>query len=221
MRPIDKSLDQPRAFASTDEARITLINMVGRYCSYCERYTHSSLALEHIKFKKKYDHLLLEWDNFLLACSNCNSSKLTKEVDVENTVWPHIDNTLLYFQYQSDGIVTEANGLDPVMQKKTRNMLALVGLEKDDTASNIRIEDRKNTYEMAEILLYQFEESSDIGVQNRLAQQIVTMAKTKYGGWSIWMHVFQHHPAVRQQLIDAFPGTARQCFDAETKPLPR
>lgn len=31
--------------------------------------------------------------------------------------------------------------------------------------------------------------------------------------WSIWFTVFKDHPEVRKELIDKFPGTAKDCFD--------
>ena len=30
---------------------------------------------------------------------------------------------------------------------------------------------------------------------------------------SIWFTVFKDHPEVRKELIDKFPGTAKDCFD--------
>jgi hypothetical protein len=41
------------------------------------------------------------------------------------------------------------------------------------------------------------------------------------GHWSIWMQVFQDDVAMRAQLNQWFQGTARDCFDAETRPIGR
>jgi hypothetical protein len=34
------------------------------------------------------------------------------------------------------------------------------------------------------------------------------------GCWSIWFTVFRGHDEVRKALIEEFPGTAKECFDA-------
>ena len=33
--------------------------------------------------------------------------------------------------------------------------------------------------------------------------------------WSIWFTVFKNHDEVRAAMIDAFPGTAKNCFDPD------
>lgn len=51
---------------------------LGRFCSFCEHYYQSGLAVEHIVPKAPYPLFYLAWDNFLLACPVCNSTKLSK-----------------------------------------------------------------------------------------------------------------------------------------------
>jgi hypothetical protein len=41
------------------------------------------------------------------------------------------------------------------------------------------------------------------------------------GFFSIWMEVFKDDVDMRQRLIDAFPGTASDCFDAHCKAIAR
>lgn len=46
-------------------------------CAYCEaRITHVAYPhIEHYRPKSKYPHLTFAWENFLLACELCNTSK--------------------------------------------------------------------------------------------------------------------------------------------------
>jgi 5-methylcytosine-specific restriction endonuclease McrA len=54
-----------------------LVGRIGMYCSYCERRIATNLAVEHIQPKSlpAYAHLAGRWNNFLLGCVNCNSTK--------------------------------------------------------------------------------------------------------------------------------------------------
>ena len=77
MRPVAKG-GNPQAgdFADYQDARPFLISRIGPFCSYCERRT-TPLHVEHIQPKglPQYAGLIGRWDNFLLACVNCNSTK--------------------------------------------------------------------------------------------------------------------------------------------------
>jgi hypothetical protein len=56
----------------------TLENQMGRFCSLCEVYQPGGVAVEHIVPKAPYPLFYIAWDNFLLACTVCNSNKLSK-----------------------------------------------------------------------------------------------------------------------------------------------
>jgi hypothetical protein len=89
MRPIVKSVrydpqNRPLEVAPWSAAKEELTNELGSFCSYCGKYnSRSALHVEHIYGRKcadetgnlKYEHLQYRWDNFLLACVNCNSIK--------------------------------------------------------------------------------------------------------------------------------------------------
>ncbi|HJQ02748.1 MAG TPA: hypothetical protein VJ851_14205 [Jatrophihabitans sp.] len=55
-----------------------LEGQLGRFCSFCEHYYQSGLAVEHIVPKAPYPLFYLAWNNFLIACPVCNSNKLSK-----------------------------------------------------------------------------------------------------------------------------------------------
>lgn len=61
--------------ATYPTARGAMIARIGHYCSYCELPIVANLAIEHIAPKAAFPTLAVEWSNFLLACSACNSRK--------------------------------------------------------------------------------------------------------------------------------------------------
>lgn len=70
--------------------RPDLVANLGEYCSYCEVPLGVNLAVEHL-LSKTNSLNAEDWDNLLLACTNCNSHKLNKtksSKDLENYFWP-------------------------------------------------------------------------------------------------------------------------------------
>lgn len=59
------------------QIRDALIGMFGGKCAYCEsQITHVSYShIEHYRPKAKYPRHAFHWQNLLLACGVCNSSK--------------------------------------------------------------------------------------------------------------------------------------------------
>ena len=77
-RPNDPSTGLGRIFDEYGHARPYLIHQMGDYCSFCEMQLPAALAVEHIQHKDGKPGLEREWENFLLACPSCNSTKGTK-----------------------------------------------------------------------------------------------------------------------------------------------
>ncbi len=70
--------------------RIDLIGRIGEYCSYCEVPLGVNLAIEHM-LSKVFSLNDIDWNNSLLACTNCNSRKkdqLGSEAALQNYFWP-------------------------------------------------------------------------------------------------------------------------------------
>ena len=74
MRPVSRGA-APRTYSSYGDAIGDLEDRLGIYCSYCERRLPVSLAVEHMAPKSLHPDRELEWKNFLLGCTNCNSVK--------------------------------------------------------------------------------------------------------------------------------------------------
>lgn len=105
MRPVTKGSAR-RLYGHWTDARDDLIEMLGSYCSYCERRT----SLPHVEHKEpknlaQYEHRALDWSNFLLACEYCNPLKTDKDVRARPVLFPDEKNTAWAFEYLPSGFV--------------------------------------------------------------------------------------------------------------------
>ena len=83
MRPVGKGKNS-KTLNQYQETKGDLIDRLGEYCSYCEMQLNAVLAVEHVQPKSQHPHLLLVWDNFLIACPSCNSAKGDTDVRLED-----------------------------------------------------------------------------------------------------------------------------------------
>ena len=219
-------------FSEYTEARGRLIDRLGEYCSYCEMHLDAGLAVEHAQPKKPRGsnetdkNRLLDWDNFLLACTNCNSTKGNKEIDLDGYLWPDRDNTYRALKYGEGGTVTPA--LEGDIGEKAQNIIRLVGLDKypsldkDPKASDRRWMNRRYAWDGAKLcksILDKAKGEKDIRDKRKL---IVGWAKAK-GYWSIWMTVFAEDEKMLELFVKNFKGVCADCFDSKNKyaPVPR
>jgi uncharacterized protein (TIGR02646 family) len=239
--PTDEQ-DREIQFNKYTEARGELIARMGEYCSYCETKINSDLAVEHIRPKKPKGAMEnissreLDWNNFLLACKNCNSTKGNKEVVLDDYFWPDRDNTFRALKYSEGGIVSPSDDLDVGLKEKAQATITLTGLDKrpsnDPKASDRRWEHRMETWNIAVDCEADLKESDrrwkhrkeawDLAVNceadlkkddiKKIRDRIIVTAKAM-GFWSIWTTVFKDHPEMLKGFIKAFPGTSEECFD--------
>lgn len=223
MRPVERG-PAPRTYAKYDDAIRDLRTRIGGYCSDCERQLPVNLAVEHIVPKDLHPELETEWTNFLLACTNCNSVKGSQDINIENYLWPHLDNTFLAFIYSCGGFVQLVSNLSEEQRSKAQALLNLVGLQRhqspgwdNPTSKDKRWQQREEIWATAEKSLELFEKLDRV----EEAKEQVLIAAQSYGFFSVWMAVFENHPEVRKGLIQRFIGTAPTCFDPDGKPLNR
>lgn len=57
------------------QAILPLKDALGRYCSYCGQIVTEDMPVEHVVAKSWNPKTAVSWDNFLLACGQCNSFK--------------------------------------------------------------------------------------------------------------------------------------------------
>ena len=107
------------------------------FCSYCERRIPTQLAVEHIQPKglPAYAHLQGRWENFLLGCVNCNSTKGDKDVVLADVLLPDRDNTAAAYEYTMDGKITIPGRLTAAQRTMAERTLALTGLDRRASAA--------------------------------------------------------------------------------------
>jgi|LGVE01.1.fsa_nt_gb uncharacterized protein (TIGR02646 family) len=232
MRPVDRgpiptdTSGNEIEFKKYQDARGKLIERFGETCSYCEMHLDSGLAVEHVRPKKPEgsDDILpereLDWHNFLLACSNCNSTKGNKDIVLDDYLWPDRDNTFRAVTYSEGGIITPSTELSAELQSKANATLKLTGLDKrppnDPKASDRRWINRREVWDIA---IRNREHLSQN--ENDSFREIIVTSMTGRGYWSIWMTVFQDDSDMLQRFIKALPGTADDCFDQDGLPIQR
>jgi len=226
MRPVRKGVCPSKAgYLKYEQAWPDLVSRLGRYCSYCERRINTQLAVEHEQPKKgEYGHPELEtaWDNFLLACVNCNSTKKDKRVEFSELLFPDRDNTFAAYVYLQNGLIEVASQLQLKQRGQAQATLELMGLEKPltpvkDTNGQAvawdRISQRMEAWGIAQDSLDDLmAEPDSLGLRCSIVRNACSE-----GFFSIWMTVFSHDVDMRQRLIDAFSGTRESgCFDPHT-----
>lgn len=213
-------------FTEYPQARPELIRRMGEYCSYCEMELDSSLSVEHKRpinppgaetenLERKFD-----WNNFLLACVNCNSTKGDAEVQLDDYFWPDSENTFRAFRYSEGGLIEPAPELDNDLRLKAQKTIELTGLHKqplnNPTASDRRWRNRREAWDIAQRSKQNLAQCNT----SLMKDQIIDTAEAK-GYWSVWMTVFEDNPDMKRRLIGAFPGTCSECFDSEGNPVAR
>ena len=223
MRPVRRGASPiAGGYIKYDDAKPALVSRLGGYCSYCERRIATMLAVEHIQSKDRNPALRNRWENFLLACVNCNSTKDEKVVDEAAVLLPDRDNTFAAYQYLPDGTVSPANGVAVAAATAGRRLLEMVGLEKvplavlDEQGRAVALErfaQRMEVWGCAEISRVDV----DAEPLNEALKAAVVRTAVYSGYFSVWMTVFAGNTEMRNRLIDAFPGTrASGCFDPAT-----
>lgn len=205
-------------FSKYQDALPKLTSRLGQYCSYCERYIFSSLAVEHIRPKKPKGSKTtiherdLDWNNFLLACANCNSTKSNIDVIVDDYLWPDRDNPFYALEYSEGGRVKPSPHVPEDLRIKAQRIITLVGLDKDPSIcpnpSDTRWRNRCTAWDLAT----RWHNKKSSGLDRKLLTDTVK----ETGHWSIWMTVFKDDPEMLKCLIEAFPGTCIECFDEES-----
>jgi uncharacterized protein (TIGR02646 family) len=223
MRPVERGL-APQIYAQYGDAIEDLKSRLGSYCSYCERQVAASLAVEHVIPKNLHPELEKEWDNFLLGCTNCNSVKGDRAVEIQNFIWPDRDNTLLAFVYSKGGFVRLADNLNNEQKTKAQALLDLVGLQRHPARGWVkpakkdkRWQNREESWATAERCRDLFENLDRADE----ARNLVLEVAINNGFFSVWMTVFNDYPDIKRELIKSFLGTAISCFDPNGNPIDR
>jgi uncharacterized protein (TIGR02646 family) len=223
MRPIERGASPIVGdYGNYRDAFVELQARLGPYCSYCERRIPTQLAVEHIQPKDAslYPYLIGRWDNYLLGCVNCNSTKKNKDVRLDAVLLPDRDNTSAAFVYQADGSIVVDVALSVECQAMAERILSLPGLDKPISAvqdANGQLVAIDRVSQRMEIWAVAVESKDSLAAAPSAAMRAVIIDLALASGcFSIWLRVFADDPVMRRLLIDSFPGTAKICFDATT-----
>jgi uncharacterized protein (TIGR02646 family) len=224
MRPVVKGAAPQLEYRPYSDALDDLLAQLGFFCSYCEQPITHAPEVEHVQPKSLVPNLEYRWENFLLGCKSCNSVKGNTPVDPAIVAFPDQDNTLRALEFHQDGRVTLAPGLGAdaiALMDETIKLVKLhrhpSGICKDDrpTPRDRRFQFRLDVWELAMLMLDRYQEEPNT------ADLIADHLAPAKGFFSVWMTVFNDHPAMLQRLIAAFPGTDRTCFDLNGHPISR
>lgn len=214
MRPVDRG-PAPRTFREYGEALPYLSARLGRFCSYCGRFVPTGLAVEHKRPRIRYPTEERRWDNFLLACLNCNSGKGHARISLHRYLWPDTDNTLRAFNYSEDGRMYAARSIGKRLRRKANRTIRLLGLDKypggyrEPTDRDLRWNDRRMEWMKASQC------KNELAHLDTPRQRQLIVALASNGIFSVWWAVFSSDPDMRSRLRGAFVGTCPNSFDAK------
>lgn len=226
MRPVLRSnkfdaAGNPIQYKPWGKAKLELIEEIGDFCSYCGKHlTRSALHIEHIQDKKTHPHLKYHWNNFLLACGNCNSIKGTKDTAALNPFLPHIDNLLCFIEVLRTGTLQVKRSVTGTNLARTNAFIDLVGLNRRPGYPNYSNKDdrwqyRFIAYSKATRQLQKYTSTpAKVDIEN-----ITELAVTS-GFFSVWFTVFAAHDSVKVALIEAFKGTNSARFNDQNRYSP-
>lgn len=204
MRPVVKSTKNnahgiPQEYIPWGNAKKDLIEEIGSYCSYCEKKVNrSSIHVEHICGKKVknqagqliYDNLKYQWNNFLLACCNCNSVKGNKDIASTNPFLPHLNNLVHFIEVRNTGLIAIKNGVTGNNLNRTKAFINLVGLDRepshvDYSDGDDRWEERLEAVDLAKRYFDKYNSTP----RKTDVETIIKLAREK-GFFSVWYYQF-------------------------------
>lgn len=214
MRPVDKG-DAPRTYTAYGDARDDLLDRLGTYCSYCEMSIKNMPEVEHI-IPRANGGAELEWENFLLSCKYCNTSKSDHNQNRDDYLWPDEHNTFKAFKYQRDYPIEVSSNVVGEERIKAQNTIDLMKLDRQPGSVNwnnhrdTRYMSRANAWGIA---LDAYEDLKEIGNEEYIMKWICQSA-VECGHFSIWMEVFKENNKMKELLVNSFKGTNKKYFSS-------
>lgn len=222
MRPLDKGESPYKKISKYQDAEPYLEKRLGAYCSFCEMRVNNALAVEH-KESKNSGGALTDWDNLLLSCVYCNSRKLEKiqKGNLDKWLWPDQHNTFLAFTYEDALPKVNESYLRTVNEdvlKRAKTVMEDLALDyKPEGTEKKKYKDKRWQHRFRALSIAESYRDSwrKNGESEYEADQLRNIRYTaeQTGFFSIWRMVFKDEPKVKRVLIDAFAGTAKECFD--------
>ncbi|MDE0695947.1 MAG: HNH endonuclease [Boseongicola sp.] len=221
MRPVAKGQPPQAEYAQYRDALDDLAGQIGLFCSYCEQPIQHVPEVEHVQPKSLEPELERSWENLLLGCKSCNSTKSDKPVDLDRVAMPDRDNTFRGLVFLEGGRIGLAPGLTGTQAELMRHVVGLVRLDRHPDAENKddqptdrdkRADLQRDVWDLAHRYRRLVEQpEGDPLICNLIADDL---APAK-GFFSVWMTVFRDHPEMLERFIQAFPGTDACSFNDE------
>lgn len=214
MRAVDKGV-APQVYTQYKDARPDLEGRLGKYCSYCEMRHNMSMEVEHVQ-PTANGGAELGWDNFLLACKQCNIHKSNHNTDRSGYLWPDQDNTILTFEYTDNpGGINPCPGLPLEIKQIVESSIELMQLRRHPasnpaaTMADTRWLRRQGAWDKAKRSLGNW-------LKNPIPAMADQIGETAEGTgfYSIWLTVFADHPIVISAIKSNFPNTYEPAYDA-------
>ena len=227
MRPVAKGQPPQAEYSKYRDALDDLAGQIGLFCSYCEQPIQHAPEIEHVQPKSLEPELERSWENLLLSCKNCNSTKSDKPVDLDRVAMPDSDNTFRGLVFLEGGNIKVSPNLTDAQAEMMGHVVELVRLDRHPDAENKddqptdrdkRAYLRRDVWDLAHHYLRLVElPGGDHLICNLIADDL---APAK-GFFSVWMTVFRDHPDMLKRIIQAFPGTDAGSFNDEAQAVPR
>lgn len=221
MRPVNKGT-APKTYSNYKNARNDLASQIGWYCSYCEMPVKNMIEVEHI-VPVNQGGFELEWENFLLSCRYCNGIKSDNNTSRNGFFWPDINNPLLFLLYTPfNSVEVTTTQLSPDNLQIARATIQLTGIDRhlsslnQPTEADSRWRHRDDAWMIA---ARSYDNWIKVPTDEMLVQVILTAQGT--GFFSVWIIIFENELRIKDALINAFPGTALDCFDEDYNPIVR
>lgn len=228
MRPVDKDPSPQDEYLHYPDALDDLTERIGYFCSYCEQPIKHAPEVEHMQPKSLAPELERSWENLLLSCKNCNSTKGNEPVNLDQVAMPDRDNTFRGLVFLDGGRIGISRDLTDAQRELMERVVRLVRLHRHPDAVNRkdrptprdkRADWRSDAWDKAHYYLKLIEERPDMDppIRSDIAEKIAPDT----GFFSVWMTVFHDHPDMLKRFIQAFPGTDTNCFDDEGRAVSR
>ena len=226
----------PKKVSDYKDWRMDLLDRMGPFCSYCNMVLHDSPQVEHVIAQDINPAVKLEWDNMLLACGPCNRSKSNHPCPPDTHCLPDIHNGHLAFRYivldhpKKAGlkacIPIPNTALPQNLQEKAKRTIDLCKLDAltyNPRATDLRWKYRWETLSIAQVWRQSWDSTFSLQPETLQSQylNLLTTAALAKGFFSIWLAAFEGAPFVLQTLINVFPNTDNNSFDAQNGWLPK
>lgn len=116
------------------QVRVSLEQMQGRRCAYCEGDIDTlGQHVEHFRRKKHFPHLAFTWDNLYWSCAQTDSCGHYKDngagpYDVADLIEPCVHDPDKFFRFRSDGTIDVRPGLPPADLHRAEETLRVFNL---------------------------------------------------------------------------------------------